>query len=84
MTAVWNGTSSTDWNTADNWTPSGVPLASAHIQISTTNPCNLESYQYLICIQDLKDECVHHRSSSCHVLDFFTKSILSPILLIIV
>jgi hypothetical protein len=39
---VWNGSVDTDWNTAANWTPSGVPLASAHIQISTTNDCALD------------------------------------------
>ena len=39
---VWNGSVDTDWNTAANWTPSGVPLASAHIQISTTNACALD------------------------------------------
>ena len=35
---TWNGSSSTNWNTASNWTPVGVPTASQGVLIpSTTN-----------------------------------------------
>ncbi len=35
---TWNGTSGTNWNTAANWTPSGVPTATEGILIpNTTN-----------------------------------------------
>ena len=35
---TWNGTSGTNWNTAANWTPSGVPVATEGILIpNTTN-----------------------------------------------
>ncbi len=30
---TWNGSSSTDWNTAANWTPSGVPTATQAVSI---------------------------------------------------
>ncbi|RYD23571.1 MAG: hypothetical protein EOP88_03625, partial [Verrucomicrobiaceae bacterium] len=34
----WNGSTSTDWNTAANWTPAGVPAgANAIIKVSTPN-----------------------------------------------
>lgn len=34
----WNGSASTDWNTAANWTPAGVPAgANAIIKVSTPN-----------------------------------------------
>jgi len=28
--ALWDGSEGTDWNTADNWTPSGVPASGTH------------------------------------------------------
>ncbi|WP_290864748.1 T9SS type A sorting domain-containing protein [Flavobacterium sp.] len=33
---VWNGSVSTDWNTAANWTPSGVPTSSNCVTIPST------------------------------------------------
>lgn len=38
---VWNGSSSSDWNTASNWTPSGVPDSADIVSIpatATNNP----------------------------------------------
>ncbi|KFF07607.1 DUF7507 domain-containing protein [Flavobacterium reichenbachii] len=32
---VWNGSSSGNWNTASNWTPSGVPVSTDCVQISS-------------------------------------------------
>ncbi|MEO1258930.1 MAG: T9SS type A sorting domain-containing protein [Bacteroidota bacterium] len=32
---TWDGSSSTDWNTAANWTPSGVPTAADDVTITT-------------------------------------------------
>ncbi|MGC4040274.1 MAG: GEVED domain-containing protein [Flavobacterium sp.] len=34
---IWNGSSSTDWNTAVNWTPSGVPTSANCVVIPTTS-----------------------------------------------
>ena len=34
---TWNGSTSTDWNTGANWTPSGVPGTGAHIVIADTS-----------------------------------------------
>lgn len=35
---TWNGNTSTDWNTASNWTPAGVPVAAGNVTIpNTTN-----------------------------------------------
>lgn len=42
--SVWNGNISNDWNTAGNWTPSGVPTGSAQFGNgtgATNNPCSL-------------------------------------------
>ncbi len=39
-TYTWNGSVSTDWNTAANWTPAGIPSATDHIIINTA-PNNL-------------------------------------------
>jgi hypothetical protein len=36
---TWNGSVNTDWNTADNWTPSGVPTASNSLFIDA-DPAN--------------------------------------------
>lgn len=37
---TWKGTVSTDWNTAGNWLPSGVPGAADNVTIVTgSNPC---------------------------------------------
>ncbi|MFN7015441.1 MAG: hypothetical protein ACK4ON_14340, partial [Bacteroidia bacterium] len=36
-TYTWNGSVSTDWNTAANWTPSGIPTASDHAIIVTAS-----------------------------------------------
>lgn len=33
---IWNGASSTDWNTANNWTPSGVPTSANCVVIPVT------------------------------------------------
>ncbi len=33
---TWDGSSSTDWNTAANWTPSGVPTATQSVNIPVT------------------------------------------------
>jgi hypothetical protein len=33
---TWNGSASTDWNTAANWTPAGVPLAAGNVTIPNT------------------------------------------------
>jgi hypothetical protein len=40
---VWNGSTSTDWNTNTNWTPNGIPSAidDATIGISAPNPCTV-------------------------------------------
>jgi predicted RNA-binding protein with TRAM domain len=37
---TWNGSVSTDWNTAANWTPAGVPIATANVSVPnlTNNP----------------------------------------------
>lgn len=41
---TWNGTLSTDWNTAGNWTPSGVPGAADNVTIVTgSNTCLLNT-----------------------------------------
>ena len=32
---VWTGTTNTDWATASNWTPSGVPSTGDNVSIST-------------------------------------------------
>lgn len=41
---TWNGSVSTAWNTAANWTPSGVPAAADHITIVTgSNNCILNA-----------------------------------------
>ena len=37
---TWNGSSSTDWNTDANWTPSGVPTTGNHIIIPDTSSIN--------------------------------------------
>ena len=34
---TWNGTVSTDWNNAQNWTPNGVPVDGDHITIPTSS-----------------------------------------------
>ncbi|UPT68644.1 MAG: hypothetical protein M0D57_08495 [Sphingobacteriales bacterium JAD_PAG50586_3] len=34
---TWTGSSSTDWNTAGNWSPSGVPSSSDHIILNTAS-----------------------------------------------
>jgi hypothetical protein len=37
---TWNGTLSTDWNTAGNWTPNGIPGAADNVTIVTgSNTC---------------------------------------------
>jgi hypothetical protein len=33
---TWNGTASTNWNTAANWTPATVPIATSDVTIPTT------------------------------------------------
>jgi hypothetical protein len=44
VTYTWNGSSSTDWNTASNWTPAGTPTAIDNVIIVTgANNCNLSS-----------------------------------------
>ncbi|MEI8117200.1 MAG: MBG domain-containing protein [Flavobacteriia bacterium] len=37
---TWNGSVSTDWNTAANWTPASVPIATANVSVPnlTNNP----------------------------------------------
>ncbi len=41
---VWNGTTSTDWNTSTNWTPNGVPGAIDNVTIVTgSNNCILNA-----------------------------------------
>jgi hypothetical protein len=41
-TFTWNGTTSTDWNTATNWTPAAVPTAADYVVIVTgANNCVL-------------------------------------------
>lgn len=43
-TKTWNGSVSTDWNVANNWTPSGVPTLLCDVTIGTaTNPCIVTS-----------------------------------------
>ncbi|MFN0031484.1 MAG: MopE-related protein [Flavobacteriales bacterium] len=39
----WDGSTSTDWNTSDNWTPSGVPISTDNIDFNgnASNPCVL-------------------------------------------
>lgn len=34
---TWNGTTSSDWNTASNWTPNGVPLSTGNVIINQVN-----------------------------------------------
>jgi hypothetical protein len=34
--ALWDGSEGTDWNTADNWTPSGVPASGTHTFFTDT------------------------------------------------
>ncbi|UPT68647.1 MAG: hypothetical protein M0D57_08510 [Sphingobacteriales bacterium JAD_PAG50586_3] len=34
---TWTGSSSTDWNTAGNWSPSGVPSTADHIVLNTAS-----------------------------------------------
>lgn len=43
--AVWNGSSSTDWSTDANWTPTGAPTSATDVKIDTTatNPTVLTS-----------------------------------------
>jgi hypothetical protein len=36
--STWNGSQGTDWNTADNWTPSGVPVSVATVVIPAAAP----------------------------------------------
>ena len=40
QTKTWDGSSSTNWNTAANWTPSGVPTASDDVVIPNSNGTN--------------------------------------------
>ncbi|MBS1664235.1 MAG: T9SS type A sorting domain-containing protein [Bacteroidetes bacterium] len=41
---TWNGSTSTDWNTAANWTPNGIPGAADNITIVTgANTCLLNA-----------------------------------------
>jgi len=35
VTPTWNGTTSTDWNTASNWTPASVPTSTNNVIIPT-------------------------------------------------
>lgn len=43
-TKTWNGSVSTDWNVANNWTPSGVPTLLCDVTIgAATNPCIVTS-----------------------------------------
>ncbi len=44
-TYTWDGSTNTDWNEADNWTPAGVPAADDNviINISTPNICTIGS-----------------------------------------
>lgn len=34
--ALWDGSEGTDWNVADNWTPSGVPASGTHASFTDT------------------------------------------------
>lgn len=36
---TWNGSVSTNWNVANNWTPSGVPTINCDVLINNTVPC---------------------------------------------
>ncbi|SHJ38247.1 hypothetical protein [Flavobacterium haoranii] len=38
-TKTWNGSVSTNWNVANNWTPSGVPTINCDVLINNTVPC---------------------------------------------
>ena len=38
VTPTWNGTTSTDWNTAANWTPASVPTSTSNVVIPTGTP----------------------------------------------
>jgi len=42
---VWNGTTSSSWNTAANWTPSGVPTATNSVVFNATGnlPCVIDT-----------------------------------------
>lgn len=39
-TKTWNGATSTDWNTASNWTPAGVPTSTTAVIIPNTTAIN--------------------------------------------
>jgi len=36
---TWNGSVNTNWNVANNWTPSGVPTINCDVLINNTVPC---------------------------------------------
>jgi hypothetical protein len=56
---VWNGNTNTDWNTASNWTPNGVPTASDCVVIPNTtnkpiiNGTNTNSYANTLSVNNL-------------------------------
>jgi len=45
VTKTWNGSSSTNWNTAANWTPAGVPTPFTDdiVIVTGSGPCLLNS-----------------------------------------
>jgi hypothetical protein len=46
---TWNGSVSTDWNTASNWTPAGVPIAIDHILIPDCTNAPLKNNLTIAC-----------------------------------
>ncbi|MEN9968486.1 MAG: RemA, partial [Bacteroidota bacterium] len=46
---TWNGSVSSDWHTAQNWTPSGVPTEIDHIQIPNCTNAPLNSNLTIAC-----------------------------------
>lgn len=46
---TWNGSVSTDWNTASNWTPVGVPIAIDHILIPDCTNAPLKNNLTISC-----------------------------------
>ena len=45
---TWNGSSSTAWNTAANWTPNGIPGAADNVKIVTAaNSCTLNASTHI-------------------------------------
>jgi hypothetical protein len=51
VTRTWTGATSTDWNTATNWNPAGVPAAADDVQInSATNQPILPANPQAVCL----------------------------------